>query len=120
MVYPGICLCFSGGTLVSTSEWVKRIEDLNPSDKVKTLTKDGLEKWTRFYTWGHRETQRVEEFVVLYVESCGKELIISSEHLLFIAAGGVNRRMTKKAGEVCVGETIEKMRNLYLKFQNWD
>lgn len=98
-----VCICFPGSTTVITKKGVKRMDELTPSDKVLTYSKgQGVKKWTPFYTWGHFEPKRVAEFMVLKV-SDGRELQISSEHLLFVV-GEKGKRVTKRAKEVCEGE----------------
>jgi len=99
----GFCLCFPGGTTVTTKQGVKKIEELSPLDKVLTSSRRSGQKWTTFYTWGHREVERDAEFVVLKVEN-GNELPISSEHLVFVSAE--NGKVAKKAGQVCIGDKL--------------
>ncbi len=67
----------------------------------------GQKKWTKFYTWGHVERDTMAEFIKFKIGQDGlKELNISSEHLIFVAAKNGNK-VVKKAGQVCIGKKLQ-------------
>ncbi|OXA63487.1 Desert hedgehog protein A [Folsomia candida] len=92
------CCCFPGSTIVTTNHGVRRLDQLVSGDKVLTSSDkkgQGL-KWTKLYTWAHREADRVAEFVILKMSN-GKEVQITADHLLFVA--GKKGRVAKKAAD---------------------
>lgn len=70
-------------------------------EEILTISKKReVSKWSEFYTWGHREVDRVAEFVVITTQS-GKVLKISEDHLLFGEG-----RVAKRAGKVKKGNYV--------------
>jgi hypothetical protein len=101
-----LCICFPGQTQVTTKRGgLTRLDQLLVGDQVLTFRDSAKKpkKWTTFYTWGHRETTTVGEFIVFKTEGDGKELQISPDHLLFVGQNG--RRVVKRACEVKQGES---------------
>ncbi|OXA61972.1 tiggy-winkle hedgehog protein [Folsomia candida] len=98
-----VCICFPAGTTVTTKRGVKNIEDLRPLDKISTLKGSSL-KWTTFYTWGHYEKDGIADFLAIKTEN-GKQLTISSEHLLFVVGENGNK-VAQKAGNISPGDKL--------------
>lgn len=99
-----VCICFPECTTITTKEGVKAMKELQIGDEILTSSRNHpTPKWTKFYTWGHRETEASAEYVVLSTANGGKKLKISSSHLLFVA-GDEGRKVVKKAGDVVKGK----------------
>ncbi|OXA40358.1 desert hedgehog protein B [Folsomia candida] len=102
MVFFVFC-CFPGEVLVTTRfGGVKRLDQLKRGDEILTLSKrGGVPKYTKFYTWGHREVDRTTEFIVIKTIT-GKILKITGDHLLF-GEGCITMKakMIKKGDKIC-------------------
>lgn len=59
-----LCICFPGGTFVTTRHGVKQLDELLQGEEVLTLTKQS-QKWTQFYTWGKNMLHNV--YIFIYV-----------------------------------------------------
>jgi hypothetical protein len=83
------------------------LDELKIGEELLTLCKREKE-WTQFYSWGHVERDTVAEFIRFKFGQCqgreGLELIMTSEHLLFVADKNGKNKIVKKAGQVCIGK----------------
>lgn len=99
--------CLAGGTPVTTKTGVKMIENLCPGEELLTFSKNNNLVWSRCYTWSRWKFEKLEEFLVLRVGGvANKELIISSEHLVFVVPKEGCGKITKIAGQICIGKQL--------------
>ncbi|OXA40317.1 desert hedgehog protein B [Folsomia candida] len=92
--------CFPGDTRVTTRfGGVKRLDQLKRGDEILTVSKrGGVPKYTKFYTWGHREVDRTTEFIMIKTIT-GKMLKITGDHLLFVEGRVAMKAETVKKGD---------------------
>lgn len=99
-----MCFCFPSSTTVVTKQGVKRLDEIRPGDFILTLNKHQQQKWTKFYTWGHREKDLSADFLKITVVG-GSEICISENHLLFVVdKENEHAKVAKMAGQLVIGE----------------
>jgi hypothetical protein len=89
-------ICFSGQNIVHTSNRGSiRMKDVAIGDMVHV----GDTKFSRVYSFGHRSTDTVSEYLQIHAEDLGQPLEISADHMLFVDSLGVVPASMVKVGD---------------------